>query len=153
MRAFAPRRPLRSLRLALPLIAAGAACAGAPPAPRAPPAPPVAEQAPPPPRRPAFATSGWVKPREAQPGCVASAFVPPATWKPKGTVTAKFAVDEAGRVDRFEDVSEPPDPAGRVTPALERAVGSCRFLPGLDQAGQPAYLWLLLSVPVARATR
>jgi hypothetical protein len=136
-----PRAPLRRLA-ALALFLA--ACASVEVAP----APP-----PPAPRRPVFATTGWTKPQEVRGGCVARAFVPPLGWKPRGRVVAKLAVTADGLVERFEDVSEPPDPSGAVSAALERAVRACEFAPGRDPEGRRATIWLLLSVPVVPARR
>ncbi|MBK9517025.1 MAG: hypothetical protein IPO09_06640 [Anaeromyxobacter sp.] len=130
---------------ALPLLLL--ACAGGPgpedaPAPAAPAA-----------RRPVFATSGWVKPREARPGCVAGSLVVPAGLKGRRTLTAKIAVDVDGAVASVEDVSPVPEASGRLSAALEQAVRGCPFLPGRDPAGFPAYVWLLLDVPAAAAAR
>jgi hypothetical protein len=128
--------------LLLLALAAGCARVEAVPAP-----PPPAE------RKPVFATSGWAKPQETQAGCVGRALLPPKGWKPRGKVVAKLAVDAEGRVVRFEDVSEPPEPTGALTAALERAVGACTFLPGFDPQGRPATIWLLLTVPVVAPRR
>jgi len=133
----------RRLALALSLALSGCAAVEVAPAPPPPPAP----------RRPVFATTGWAKPQEVRAGCVARAFVPPRAWKARAKVVAKLAVAADGRVEHFEDVSEPLDSSGAVAAALERAVGTCRFAPGRDPDGRPATIWLLLEVPVVAARR
>jgi hypothetical protein len=128
-------------------LALAAGCAGAKVAPQPTPTPAPAE------KRPVFATAGWAKPQEVRGGCVARAFLAPKGWKSKGKVVAKLAIDGDGRVARFEDVSEPSDPTGALTVALEKAVGACQFAPGRDPAGRSATIWLLLTVPVVPGGR
>jgi len=137
-------RPTPSLLPALLLSAA--ACAGAQPAP-----PPARLPAPPPELKPAYAMtdSGWKKPAEAAPGCVARTILPPPGLKTIPEVTVKFAVAPDGAIDRFEDVSTPPA-APQVVAAVRRAVIKCDFVPGRDPAGKAAYTWMLMTVRSAR---
>jgi hypothetical protein len=145
-------RPSPALRPLLPVglaLALAAGCAGARVAPRPAPVPAPAPAE----KKPVFATAGWAKPQEVRGGCVGRAFLAPKGWKSKGKVVAKLAIDGSGRVARFEDVSEPPDPTGALTTALEKAVGACQFAPGRDPEGRSATIWLLLTVPVVPGGR
>ncbi len=124
---------------ALALLLLLAAEPSVPAAPSAPPVPPTAaaNQV----EAPVYATGGYAAPRVAEPGCVGRALVIPKMPGIPSDVTVKFAVRSSGAVDSFEPISEV---ATSLSDAIQRAVMSCRFIPGTDSSGQPADLWKIM---------
>ncbi len=91
---------------------------------------------------PQFATSGFVKPAEAERGCVGrSVRMPKDLQGLVSSVTVKFAVGRDGSVSLFQVMSSVPDP--RISSAVWAAIQSCRFTPGTDPSGKPTKIWAL----------
>jgi hypothetical protein len=140
------RRRARRLFVPLALSFLGG-CAAAPAAPSRPSPAPQPQAVPAERPRPAFATAGWVKPREARLGCVAEALVAPKAY-PGMAAVAKIAVAPDGSVEQYQDVSEPEDASGALSEALRQAVEGCAYFSGQDPEGRPATIWLILQVPL-----
>jgi protein TonB len=96
--------------------------------------------------RPAFATAGYVKPVEAERGCVGRSLRFPV--KVAGAlptaITMKFAVDGLGRTGPVEILSDGLD--GESTQAVGLAIQSCKWVAGRDPWGRPAAIWVILPV-------
>lgn len=93
---------------------------------------------------PAYATSGYVKPRQAQANCVQNSVRIPQGFAGyvSGPVTVKFAVRADGSVSQFQVPGNPlPNP---VVAAIWQAVQSCKFIPGSDPRGKPTTIWVIL---------
>jgi hypothetical protein len=89
-----------------------------------------------------------VKPRMQVPGCVASrvALPPDARASIPNPVTVKFSVERDGSVRRFQ-MKTRGVPLDAIR-AIERAVQSCGFEPGII-GGEPASIWVLLPIRFA----
>jgi protein TonB len=93
---------------------------------------------------PAFATTGYVKPRQETPNCVQqSVRVPPQLQGfISGPITVKFAVRKDGSPSQFQVMSTLPDK--RIGDLIWSAVQSCRWVPGTDPQGHPTSIWVIL---------
>jgi hypothetical protein len=112
----------------------------------APPQTPPAGAGAPDPDWPAFATAGYVKPREAERGCVGRSLgmTRKLAERYPGSITMKFAVDRSGRPGPVVVLTDGLD--GESTQAVGLAVQSCRWITGRDPWGRPATLWVILPV-------
>ncbi|HUL59176.1 MAG TPA: energy transducer TonB [Anaeromyxobacteraceae bacterium] len=91
-----------------------------------------------------FAVTGYVRPREAVRGCVASSVrIPPYLAGLTMRATVKFAVLRDGSVSRFR-VLEAPIAQLDAGLAVKRAVERCEWVPGKDPSGAPAAIWVVL---------
>jgi protein TonB len=69
----------------------------------------------------------------------------PEEWLERlGLVTVKFAVGKDGAPSRFQSLSQ--GFAERAGPAIWRAVRSCRWIPGADDQGRTAAIWVVLPI-------
>jgi protein TonB len=95
---------------------------------------------------PRWVTTGFRKPVEAEPGCVAAAIRLPADLAGfvSQRITVKFAVGRDGSIGRVEILGELPD--RRIETAILRALGSCRWRPGADARGEAIALWVILPI-------
>jgi periplasmic protein TonB len=94
---------------------------------------------------PRWATDGFRKPAEAEPGCVARAVrLPPELAGFTSAITVRFAVLASGAVDRLEVLGDVPD--RRIAAAVGRAVRGCRWRPGADVQGRPVAIWVVLPI-------
>lgn len=97
---------------------------------------------------PAYATAGFVKPQEADRGCVRSSVRLPSQLQGIATlVTVKFAVGRDGAPSMFQVMSSIPDP--RIGQAIWAAIQSCRWTPGTDPHGKPTKIWVILPLRFA----
>ncbi len=93
---------------------------------------------------PAYATTGYVRPRMDTPSCVQNT----VRWPPQlagyvSLVTVKFAIRRDGAPDKFQVLSgDNGDP--RVGQIVWRAVQECRWIPGTDPKGKPTSIWVIL---------
>jgi hypothetical protein len=96
--------------------------------------------------RPAFATAGYVKPQEAERGCVGRSLgmTRKLAERYPGSLTMKFAVDRSGRPGPVEILTDGLD--GESTQAVGLAVQSCKWFAGRDPWGRPATIWVILPV-------
>jgi protein TonB len=96
------------------------------------------------PDQPAFATAGYVKPREEVKGCVGRSIRLPAdrAGRLPSAITLKFAVDRSGRPGPVDILSDGLD--GESTQAVGLAVQSCKWIAGRDPWGRPATVWVML---------
>lgn len=133
-------------RLGVVALLALGACAGArtrPAAPTPPPAPAGASEIDADePREPQV---GCVRPRPADPSCVADAVqrVPVPPYLRSSITRVRFVVTRDGRVARFDTYDALPDP---VAERVQQAVSACAWLPGQDLAGRTVSMWVLLPV-------
>lgn len=95
---------------------------------------------------PQWLTSGFRRPAEVEPGCVAAAIrLPPElAGYVSGPLTVKFAVGRDGQVGRIQVVGAVPD--RRIEGAIVRALQSCRWRPGADARGEPIAIWVILPI-------
>jgi protein TonB len=95
---------------------------------------------------PRWVTTGFRKPAEEVPGCVASSIrLPPdLAGFVSERLTVKFAVGRDGSVGRVELLGDLPD--RRIEAAILRALGACRWRPGADARGEPIALWVILPI-------
>jgi protein TonB len=95
---------------------------------------------------PRWVTTGFRKPAEVEPGCVAASIrLPPdLAGFVSQRLTVKFAVNRDGSVGRVELLADVPD--RRIEAAIVRALGSCRWRPGADARGEPIALWVILPI-------
>jgi hypothetical protein len=86
---------------------------------------------------------GCVRPRPADPICVADAVqrlvVPP--YLRSSITRVHFVVTRDGKVTRFDTYDALPDP---VAERVQQAVSGCAWLPGKDLAGNVVSMWVLL---------
>ena len=94
---------------------------------------------------PQYATTGFRRPAEADPGCLRRSIrLPPElAGYVSGPLTVKFAVGRDGVVGAAEILGEA-DP--RVATAIKSGLRACRWLPGADARGQAVALWVILPV-------
>lgn len=105
----------------------------------APPAEPAVEDA------PAWATSGYVKPKMAEPGCVGNNVrIPRGLEGLVSTLSVRFAVMRDGSVSQFSVNGEVPD--RRIAEAIWRAVQDCKWIPGTDAQGKPTAIWVVIPI-------
>jgi protein TonB len=92
---------------------------------------------------PQYATAGFRRPAEADPGCVRRSVRLPSELAGyvSGPLTVKFAVGRDGSVGAVEILTEA-DP--RVASAIRSALRACRWVPGADARGQAVALWVIL---------
>lgn len=95
---------------------------------------------------PQWATAGFRRPVERQPGCVARSVRLPHDLAgfTSGPYVVRFAVLASGAVGRIELLGEIPDP--RLRRAIEQAVTGCGWQPGADAQGRPVALWVVLPI-------
>ncbi|HUL58101.1 MAG TPA: TonB family protein [Anaeromyxobacteraceae bacterium] len=94
---------------------------------------------------PSFATSGYVKPREAEPRCVQNSVrVPQNLAGFVSLVTVKFAIRKDGTPDKFQILGGTDNAA--VGEAIWRAVQSCKWVPGNDPQGRPTAVWVIMPI-------
>ena len=92
---------------------------------------------------PSFATSGYVKPREAEPKCVQNSVrIPPALTGFVSRVTVKFAVKKDGTPDKFQILGGTDN--AQIADAIWRGILSCKWVPGNDPQGRPTAIWVIL---------
>jgi protein TonB len=93
---------------------------------------------------PQYATAGFRRPAEADPGCVRrSVRLPPElAGFVSGTLTLKFGIGREGTVGTLQIVGQELDP--RVVEAIRRAVTGCRWIAGADTRGQPVAIWVVM---------
>jgi protein TonB len=94
---------------------------------------------------PQYATAGFRRPAEADPGCLARSIRLPSELAGyvSGPLTVKFAVGRDGAVDAVQILGET-DP--RIASAIRSGLRACRWLPGADARGQAVALWVILPV-------
>jgi protein TonB len=92
---------------------------------------------------PQYATAGFRRPAEAEPGCLRRSIRLPSELAGyvSGPVTVKFAVGRDGSVGAVQILGQT-DP--RIAGAIQGALRACRWLPGADARGQPVSLWVIL---------
>jgi protein TonB len=95
---------------------------------------------------PAYATAGYVKPREAEKGCVNQNVRIPRDLQGfvSGTMTFKFAVRADGSVSQFQSAAAGQNIPDRILAAVYQAVRSCQWVPGTDPRGKPTSIWVIL---------
>lgn len=96
--------------------------------------------------QPLYMGSGMTAPQMTQKGCVAANVrLPEKLDAPlPSSVTVKFAVRTDGTPGAVEVLGEASPPA--LTEAIREAVSRCRWTPGLDAAGTPRAIWVLLPI-------
>jgi protein TonB len=98
---------------------------------------------------PQYATAGFRKPQEVQPGCVKSSMrVPPSlAGFISGPITVKFAVRRDGSIGQVQIMSQVADP--RITEVIRQGLASCQWTPGADAQGRPVSIWVILPIRFA----
>ena len=101
------------------------------------------EAAPPGPA-PEYASSGGLRARLKEPGCVERALRMPDAYRGvANAVSVKLVVDRSGQPVLFHALTPAPEPLVAV---IGEAVRACAFTPGVGEDGQPVALWLTLTV-------
>lgn len=95
---------------------------------------------------PAYATAGYVKPREAEKGCVNQSVRIPRDLAGfvSGTVTFRFAVRADGSISQFGPAVASQQIPDRILAAVYQAVKGCQWVPGNDPRGKPTSIWVIL---------
>lgn len=87
---------------------------------------------------------GYVKPRLADPTCVAAKLrqvtLPPEV-DPSRIIRVEFAVTRDARVVSFGTFDDAPE---AVLDRLRQAVSGCDWIPGKDRTGRPVSIWVIL---------
>lgn len=93
---------------------------------------------------PQYASAGFRRPAERDPGCLRRAIRVPRELAGyvSGQVVLKFAVGRDGAVGRIEVMAGEPD--GRIVEAIAQALRACAWVPGADARGIPVALWVIL---------
>ena len=96
--------------------------------------------------QPLYMGSGMTAPQMTQKGCVAANVRLPEKLDASlpSSVTVKFPVRTDGTPGAVEVLGEASPPA--LTEAIREAVSRCRWTPGLDAAGTPIAMWVLLPI-------
>jgi protein TonB len=93
---------------------------------------------------PRYATAGFRRPAEAEPGCVRRSVRIPSDLAGyvSGPLTVKFGVQRDGSVGAVQVLAEGMDL--RIVEAIRRAVRGCRWIAGADARGQAVAIWVIL---------
>lgn len=94
---------------------------------------------------PQYATAGFRRPAEADPGCLRRSIrLPPElSGYVSGPVTVKFAVGRDGALGVVQVLGDA-DP--RIASAIRNGLRACRWIAGADARGQPVSLWVVLPI-------